>query len=282
MLDLDPKREGATPRDAATLILLREGRGGLEVFCVERHKKGFMGGAIVFPGGKLDESDASAAWDGAVNLPRSAASAFAADPQSLRALAIAACRETLEEAAILPVAGGDVGHDELLALRARVAKREESIEAFLRARGLLLDLAALQPFARWITPVAESRRFDARFFLAIVGDAQRGAHDDHETMASFWARPAEVLARFADGKIQLAPPTHRSLELLAGRSSAAEAMTRAESACLDPICPRLVRQGEGLALTLPGDPEHDIREPRVPGTTRFVLRAERWLPEDPP
>lgn len=272
MLDLDATRKGVVPRDAATLVLVRDTGEGLTVFCVERHpKSGFLGGAVVFPGGKVDATDGDPAWDAVTTAPR--------DP-ALRALAIAACRESLEEAAILPVHGGALAHEELLALRARA--KSEDLRILLGARGLRLDLGALRLFARWITPTAEARRFDARFFLCIAPENQPGAHDERETTTSFWARPSDVLRRFERGEVQLAPPTHRTLDVLSTARTAAEALALAEAACLDPICPTLVRQGDTLALTLPGDPEHDVKEPRVRGKSRFVLRGERWLPEDPP
>jgi 8-oxo-dGTP pyrophosphatase MutT (NUDIX family) len=274
MLDLDAKREGAPPRDAATLVLVRDTPEGVAVFCVERHpKSGFMGGAIVFPGGKLDAADADPAWNGAATAARPGS-------ESLRALAIAACRESLEEAAILPVTGGPIEHAAVLDLRSRA--KSEALHALLAARGLRLDLDQLRVFARWITPIAEARRFDARFFLCVAPEGQPGAHDDRETTTSFWARPADVLARYQRGDVQVMPPTHRTLEWLAAARTTAEALKLAESACLDPICPKLVRQGDTLALTLPGDPEHDVRDARVAGKSRFVLRGERWLPEDPP
>src|SRR5690349_20074482 len=123
MLDLDFDREGPTPREAATILLVRDalagGEGGVEVFCVERHKKsGFLGGAIVFPGGKLDEADRDAAWSSL---------ATGTDDATERALRITACRETLEEAAILLVTGGALAHDDVVALRARAARNEESL-----------------------------------------------------------------------------------------------------------------------------------------------------------
>src|SRR5579872_7361430 len=100
MLDLDPSRAGVAPRDAATLVVVRDApAGGVEVFCVERHKAGFLGGAVVFPGGKLDAGDADAAWASCTTAPSPAAASMAADEASLRGLAIAACREALEEAA---------------------------------------------------------------------------------------------------------------------------------------------------------------------------------------
>ena len=129
--------------------------------------------------------------------------------------------------------------------------------------------------------MAESRRYDTRFYLFVAGDALTGAHDDHETTASFWAPPAAVLARFLAAELQLAPPTHRTLEILAGAPTAAAALALAEAACLDPVCPRLVSQDGSVALVLPGDPEHDVRTARSPGKSRYVLRGDRFLPEDP-
>jgi 8-oxo-dGTP pyrophosphatase MutT (NUDIX family) len=281
MLDLDPERQGTPPRDAATLVLVRDAPGGrLEVFCVERHaKSAFLGGAIVFPGGKVDEADRDTAWADRTTPPHPAA--FASGEVELRALAVAACREALEEAAILPFAGKRLSHEDLVVLRARA--KETSLLACLRERALTVDLAALRALARWVTPTAESRRFDARFFIAIAPHGQRGAHDDRETTASFWATPRDTLARFEAGAVQLAPPTHRTLEILASAGTAADAMRLAETANLEPICPRLVRHVDGaldtLALVLPGDPEHDVRETRVPGASRFVLTGDRWLPK---
>jgi 8-oxo-dGTP pyrophosphatase MutT (NUDIX family) len=290
MLDLDASRSGATPKDAATLVLVRDAilgteRARLEVFCVVRHQKSrFLGGAVVFPGGKLDEQDRDPEWTALTTPPRARASTDGnanEDDDTRRALAVAACRETLEEAALLPVEGERLAHEELLALRTR-ASLGESFRSLVKERGLRLDLAALHPFARWVTPVAEARRFDARLFLAAVSALDRGAHDEHETTSSFWATPAELLRRFVAGEIQLAPPTHRTLEILATHACAADAVAWSDSSCLDPICPQLVPQGTTMALVLPGDPEHDVREPRAPGASRFVLRGERWMPEDAP
>jgi 8-oxo-dGTP pyrophosphatase MutT (NUDIX family) len=276
-----------TPKDAATLVLVRPSTRGVEVFCVERNKKvRFMGGAIVFPGGKLDERDRDVAWELLSTTPPERGLGFAADLAMLRALAVAACRESLEEAAILPVTGGALGEVELIALRTAMAAHPEALRETLEARALRLDLAALHPLAHWITPEAETRRFDARFFMACAPEGQPGAHDESETMASFWATPAEVLARFDASEVQLAPPTHRTLSVLAETATVEGAFAAAERACLDPICPKLVQHrdeaGDTLALVLPGDPEHEIREPRVAGASRYVLRGEHWRPGTAP
>ena len=273
VLDLDPTRDGPPPRDAATLVLLRPGQDGPEVFCVERNKKSrFLGGAIVFPGGRLEDSDRGAAWLDRTTEPRS--------PHVLRAHGVAACRETLEEAALLladqPVADADV-----LALRERQSAEPGALLAFLFERGLRLDLGGLHALSRWITPKVESRRFDARFYVAVAPAGQTGAHDMTETMASFWATPRAILERFERSEIQLAPPTHRTLLLLAEHATVEQVLEATRDARLEPICPELVPCDGSLALVLPGDPAHSVRERRIAGPSRYVLRDERWRAEDP-
>lgn len=286
MLDLDPTRAAPPTRDAATLVVVRDGAAGLEVFCVERQRVGFLGGAIVFPGGKLEADDLDPAWVNRSTPPRLTSVPWASDEAAARGLAVAACREALEEATLLPVAGATLDHATLLDWRARLARKETTLLALLADAGARADLAALHPFARWVTPAAETRRFDTRFYLMVTDGSTTGAHDNRETTASFWAPPAEVLRRFAAGELQLVPPTHRTLELLAAAGDARGAIDLAARACLEPICPRLVTHsdasGEAMALVLPGDPAHELRDPRVPGRSRYVLRGDRFLPEDPP
>ena len=290
MLDLKSDREPVATKDAATLVLVRAGGDGIEVFCVERNKQSrFMGGAIVFPGGKLDASDVLAEWTPLTTpprLPTRGSIPFTSSDAHFRSLAIAGARETLEEAAILHVHDGKVNQDELFALRKQLEALPDALRAFLSKRALRLDLGALHPFARWITPEAESRRFDARFFVAVVPEGQTGAHDERETMASFWASPAEILRRFEVSEVQLMPPTHRTIAMLADCTSTQAVLAMADSTCLEPICPRLVphkdSQGETMALVLPGDPEHAVREARAPGESRYVLRGDRWRSENPP
>jgi 8-oxo-dGTP pyrophosphatase MutT (NUDIX family) len=272
LLKFDFTQPPAVPKDAATLVLVRDSASGLEVFCVERHSKsGFMAGAIVFPGGKVDESDRDPAWSTLVLPPREG---------TRQEFALAACRESLEEAAILPV-NGPLDHDYALVLRQALASGVDVFRSALKARGLLIDLASLVPFARWITPEPEARRFDARFFMLRAPEGQEGAHDAYETMASFWAGPAQVLARFESGEVQLAPPTHRTLEILAKHEDVDAALATASASSLEPIRPALIEYDGTWALTLPGDPDHPQQERIIPGQTRFVLRGEQWRPEAP-
>jgi 8-oxo-dGTP pyrophosphatase MutT (NUDIX family) len=282
LLNLDASRPHVEPADAATLVLLRDGDQGLEVFCVERNRKSrFMGGALVFPGGKVDAGDRDPEWN-PLRLEPHARLIEAGGADYVRPeLAIAACRESLEEAAILPVSG-TLTHDEALRLRQALVSGPGALRAALVERGLRIDLASLVPFARWVTPAAEARRFDTRFFMARTPAGQDGAHDDHETMASFWATPNAVLERWEARAVQMAPPTHHTLVRLSRSHTVDEALREIETARLDPICPLLVDQDGAMALTLPGDPEHPQDERLIDGRTRYVLREEQWRPEDPP
>ncbi|MEZ4295734.1 MAG: hypothetical protein R3B70_12215 [Polyangiaceae bacterium] len=262
------------------MLVLRPSADGPEVFCVLRHQKStFLGGAVVFPGGKVDAADGDAAWAGLSNEPHARTRAMETPDAAARALAVAAARESLEEAAIVPV-DRSLPDDEILAMR-REMTEGNTFAAVLSARGAGLDLAALVPVSRWVTPEAESRRFDARFFLLVLPEHQRGAHDDHETTMSFWGRPEEVLARFAKGEIFLAPPTCRSLELLAECATTDAALALAAEQSLLPICPRFVADDKAPYLALPGDPSHEVPERRISGKTRFVLRDGRFVSEDP-
>ncbi len=137
-------------------------------------------------------------WERASTPPRSPRTPIAADAAALRGLAIAACREALEEAAILPIAGATPSHAELLAWRKELTGGTQTLRSLLEARGLRLDLEALHPLARWVTPIAESRRFDTRFFLYVSDAATTGAarrpRDDRELLGvtGRGPRPARV------------------------------------------------------------------------------------------
>jgi 8-oxo-dGTP pyrophosphatase MutT (NUDIX family) len=296
LLHFDPNIDPVAPRHAATVVVLRDGDGGLEVFCVLRSaRSSFLGGAVVFPGGKLEPEDASARWADLATAPADRVEVFAGGIPA-RALAVAACRETLEEGRIVPLAPA-LPPGEESDLRRELAAGVGFADA-LERRGLRLDLAALVPWGRWVTPEAESRRYDARFFLLALPPGQIGRHDDHETTMSFWAPPAVMLDRFAKGEVLLAPPTLRTLELLAGTATVEEAKALAAAQSLLPICPQFVMADapslDGAAsgpqprapaapyLALPGDPSHPIREPRIAGPTRFVLRDGRFVSEPPP
>jgi 8-oxo-dGTP pyrophosphatase MutT (NUDIX family) len=284
-LSFEATRDPTPPKDAATVLVLRDvpspSGDHVEVYCVQRHAKSpFLGGAIVFPGGKVDVADGALAAElvsTPVHVP-----AWTDAPVSLLALAIAGARELVEEAGLFP---GDISAEAAHALQDAL-RGKTALEVALRALhaehpGARLDAARFVPFARWVTPAAEARRFDARFFLMRAPAGQEARPDERETTLGFWAPPARVLERFEAGDIQLAPPTTRCLELLVDARSTEEAFAIAAKQSLKPTCPLFV-SGDPPFLALPGDPSHDERERTVEGPTRFVLRDGRFVSQDAP
>ncbi|HMJ10124.1 MAG TPA: hypothetical protein VK524_01900, partial [Polyangiaceae bacterium] len=165
---MDPKhaeQSAKTPRDSATIVVLREARAGVELFCVERHPGSrVLGGAIVFPGGKVDAADWEDCWSELTTALQPRALALG-EERAARAFAVAGLRELLEEAAILPVAERSLSHEATLGLQqalvsAAGTEHEESLAfaELLRAQGLRLATDRLEALWRWITPQAESRR----------------------------------------------------------------------------------------------------------------------------
>ncbi|MFO0553268.1 MAG: hypothetical protein U0271_33095 [Polyangiaceae bacterium] len=278
-LDLAVRDQPVPALPAATILLLRppaEPSDELEIFCVQRRSSmRFLGGAVVFPGGKVDARDRVAAAAAKGTIAR--AELLADDAIEATAIAIAALRETFEEAGVLASPNADT--EVSVRLRAAITA-ENPFDAELARTGLKLDLGRLVPFARWITPEAEARRYDTRFFLLECPASQVAHADERESSLGFWATPSAALERFAKGEIQLAPPTTRCFELLVGVGSIAAAVELARAQSLLPICPQFV-PGDPPALALPGDPAHGVREPRVAGKTRFVLRDGRFVSEDP-
>jgi 8-oxo-dGTP pyrophosphatase MutT (NUDIX family) len=295
-VDLELMKAPVPAKEAATVILVRdtpadsEAGGELEVFVVERNKKTrFMGGNIVFPGGKLDPEDSAESWKALTteplgwqhNLDDGDPEDAAVRDANTRALAICACRETLEEAGLFLV-DGVVDDATIAELRTRLEAEPAAIASFLQANKMRLALDRLIPFARWITPTAEPRRFDTRFFLARAPEGQSGVHDDRETVSSMWATPSSVLARYHRDEAQLAAPTYRSLEILAAARDVATAEARARQHVLRPVSPEMKQLGDdktSIVLTLPGDPLHSVRDQRSTGATRFVQDGRRWVPQ---
>ncbi|MBN8615331.1 MAG: NUDIX hydrolase [Deltaproteobacteria bacterium] len=284
MLDIDPLRDGPTPLPASTVILLRDGDSGLEVLLVQRHKAtAFMGGAYVFPGGKLDPLDAS---DGVRSHLRSADddTMLAAlgptetiDATTARALFVAAARETFEESGVL-LGTTPRNAAEIAAQRARL-NAGTPFSDVLAALEAHLALDRLVPASRWVTPAVERKRFDARFFLCAVSraDSDRASIEEHETVASRWLTPEEAVALHHAATIDLPPPTLRTLELLSPHATAGEALEATRQRPPPLVRPAFHAPDTGWVLALPGDPLHPEPSPVLGGTTRFVCRDGRWF-----
>ncbi|HEV7649428.1 MAG TPA: NUDIX hydrolase [Actinophytocola sp.] len=250
----------ATPKDAATVMLVRDTGGGLEVF-LQRRVAGmpFAGGMTVFPGGGVDRRDAdtSLAWHGPP--PAWWASRFSCDLGLARALVCAAVRETFEESGVLlagPSEESVVSDVRPFAeARAQLVNRELSLAGFLAEAGLVLRADLLRPWSNWVTPEEERRRFDARFFLARVPQGQRPDGDTSEAADTRWDLPARTLDQWKAGEVGLLPPTWVTLAELEDCASVADAMGRERT--IEKLMPRVARDGGVLRIVLPGDPGYE-------------------------
>ena len=221
-----------TPRDAATVMLVRDaGAGaeaGIEVFMLRRHQQSvFLGGAYVFPGGAMEEADrhddVETVCEGRTDRE---ASEVLGVPAGGLAFWVAAVRECFEEAGVLLAYEGE-GRD-LLRLdgpddadrfavhRRALHQGERGLVDLCRAEGLRLAVDGMHYVSRWITPEGAPRRFDTRFFLAAAPPGQEASHDEHETVGQVWIRPEEALDRHATGTLAMMLPTVESLRLLTG------------------------------------------------------------------
>lgn len=138
----------------------------------------------------------------------------------------------------------------------------------------------LYPYAHWVTPEVEIRRYDTRFFLARMPEGQVAKHDESETTALEWLSPREAIARFQSRDLLLPPPTWTTIRQLAPRTSIDDVFAWARTRTIVRVMPGFFRNGEEATLTLPGDPLF----PTIPGwdvpeETRFVLEGgQRWRP----
>lgn len=218
----------ATPRAAATVVLLRDSDRGLEVFLQRRvAEMQFAPGMTVFPGGGVDERDADAAVAWAGPPAEEWGKRFDCETSLARALVCAAVRETFEESGVL-LAG--TGPDNVVAdavpyhdAREALISRELSLAAFLADTGLVLRADLLRPWAAWVTPEAEPRRYDTRFFLAMLPEGQHADGATTEAETSGWMRPVDALADAKAGRSTLLPPTMVTINELAEFDTAATA-----------------------------------------------------------
>ncbi len=270
-------------RDAATIVLVRDrADAGIEVFLVQRHgASGFMANAYVFPGGKLDDADLDPALRSRIEgLDVTTAAARLGEDDGARALGlhVAALRETFEESGIL--VGRCGRRDRLPEVRAKVADGSLPFADALDALDAVLEPSAIAPLSRWITPIGEPRRFDTRFFVAAVSAIDEAWIGSREVVAGEWLEPAAALDRAARGALKLPPPTHRTIELLAGFARARDAVEAAMTRTPPRIAPAIVPHEGTFVLALPGDPLHPERERAIEGATRFELEGPfAWMRE---
>lgn len=282
------------PRDASSVVLLRDGVAGLEVFLMRRaNASDVLGGAYVFPGGKLDETDTHLARTLAMDHPphelvsRLGEPALSAD--TALALYVAAVREAYEECGVLfahvtPVMDAVAGGVTTSAPGSDGGSEGGSSGHFLprvQAQGVRLAVSSLRPWSRWITPRQASlmnKRFDTRFFLAAMPDAQQAVHDDHETTHSEWMTPHDALTRYWAHEFAMAPPQIMSLVQLSRHASVASALAEAATRLPPTIEPQPFDEDGMRVICYPGDERHPVSHPALPGPTRLMFRNKRFEP----
>lgn len=239
-----PKTEGAAPRPATTVLLLRPSQPGdtaspLEVFMVVRHHQiDSFSGALVFPGGKLEEAD------GAPSLRARCGGADKIDDAELK-FRVAGVREAFEECGVLLARKRGqralIGAADLKGIeerwRAKLAKDEASIVDMVEAEDLEIATELMTPYAHWITPTFVPKRFDTWFFLAEAPEDQIALHDGSESTDSVWIGPQEAIEEAKAGKRTLVHATTKNLELLAEGKTVAGAISAASARKIVTVLP---------------------------------------------
>lgn len=235
---MQPASDGriVAARPAATVLLVRDGPEGLQVFMVVRHHKiDFASGALVFPGGKVEDEDL----------------AFVGGDID-KASRLAAIRETFEECGVL-----------LATPKNAAVSAKSSFGEILATHDWEAALGRLTPFAHWITPPILPKRFDTRFYIVPAPADQTAAHDGGEAVDSVWIEPARALAEAAEGRRTLVLATRLNLELLGRSANAAEAIAAAAARRVVTVEPKAAKTENGYRLSIPleagyGGPDFDV------------------------
>lgn len=248
----------AEPRNAATVVLLRDGASGPEVYLLRRQTTmAFAAGMCVFPGGGVDPRDFSedVAWAG----PSVAdwAATLGCDSELARALVCAAVRETFEESGVL-LAGPsadtvveDTTGDDWEADRVALESRVLSMTDFLVRRGLVLRTDLLGAWAGWLTPVFEPKRYRTWFFVAAMPGAQATRDVSSESSSVTWLPALDAVAAVESAEIFMLPPTYLTCLEIGQHGSASSALSAATSRTVEMFTPEVISSGEDFVLSTP-------------------------------
>lgn len=276
------------PRPAATVVMLRDAPTGLEVFLMKRHGlSDVLGGAYVFPGGKVDAADAEldmAHLDQPLHALHAGLNEADISERTAAGLYVAALREAFEESGVLFAQNASTQTPDAAGLPARAAallREGRGFNALLAQMALRLQTRSLVPWSRWITPTAPSvmnKRFDTRFFVAAVPFGQVARHDDFETTESTWLSPRMALQQYWAGQIELAPPQIMSLAHLSRHTDVHGVLAAARGRRPPVIQPEPFDHEGGRVICYPGDARHSVPEQALPGPTRLSYRNKRFEP----
>jgi 8-oxo-dGTP pyrophosphatase MutT (NUDIX family) len=253
----DGSREPVEPKDAATVVLLRPGADGPEVYLLRRQTSmAFAGGMCVFPGGGVDrrDFDTAVAWAGPP--PADWAVRLGVDEAMARALVCAAVRETFEESGVLlagPAADevvADTTADDWEADRVALETRVLSLTSFLEKRGLVLRTDLLGVWTGWLTPVFEPRRYRTWFFAAELPVGQRTRDVSSESDVVAWRGAGEACDLVDAGELTMLPPTYLTCLEVSQHASPAEVIAAARDRVVTMFTPEVVeRDGEPVFTT---------------------------------
>mgnify|MGYP001170056878 CR=1 FL=1 len=244
---------------AATIVLMRDAPD-FEVMMIERHADiVFAGGALVFPGGRIDAGDHDPAWlDHAEGL--------GAVPETERAPRIASIREAFEETGILlarrngEMIGAEAA-ESLASWRKRVENDDRLFLEMIAAEGLSIAIDTLCLFARWRPPRnATHRRYDTWFFAAKAPERQRAHADGGEATEILWTTPTSAITDCREGRRKMIFPTMRNMELLQMSESTQAVIASTATRDTSPIEPRIVERDGERFLTIPNDRGYPVTE----------------------
>ena len=253
--------EKVKPKLAATIMLLRDSADQLEVFMVERHHRiDFATGALVFPGGKVENADRGdsmrAYCDGVEDLDDDAIT-----------VRVAAIRETFEESGVLLARprgeAGLLGAERLARIEAghrdALQTDREDLRQVVESEALTLACDQLVPFAHWITPDMLPKRFDTHFFLAAAPMDQLALHDGGESVDSVWTTVEDALEAEAEGRRTLVFATLANLRKLGRSHDVNQAIERARDARITTVLPWVTKDDEGeLMLCIPEEADYGM------------------------
>lgn len=244
----DTPKADIPARPAATVLLLRDGAQGLEVFMVIRHHAiDFASGAAVFPGGRVEEADRAIA----ARMSSSETDVFR----------VAAVREAFEECGVLLATeqGGGmlIGGARMKAVedshRAELNAGARGFAAVLEEERLVPALDRMVHFAHWITPVGRPKRFDTHFFACEAPADQLAVHDGREAVDSHWIHPAKVIEEADAGRMTLVFATRLNLVRLARYRTVAEALDAARRERVVTVLPKMYKTDEGRFISIPAE-----------------------------
>ena len=254
------EKNAPQPRPASTIILVQDGENDIQVYLMRRSSRSSaFAGNYVFPGGTISPQDRDwERWKDYLDLgPEEISKRFSVDlsPEEAIAFGVAAIRETFEEAGVLLARGNSQDLEMLCQRRMQEGLSADWFQKQVASEGWILSFSALVPWSHWVTPKLMPKRFDTRFFIAIMPTGQVCVPDARETTHGIWISPKEALEKNLEGEIPLSPPTLVSLhELVEYRNSGQLNAGPEDWSWGVPRFPRLVPSQRGPFILQPWDP----------------------------